>query len=112
LLGFTISPRTNGNYSHIEVSNIIIAIQWMEYMGMIEYLFKFTTKLRKYHKMNLNDGDGDGDGGDAAVDDGDDAQIPKNPSSGEDRCPSARSPSRSLLEVRFLRVLVSTNVGS
>ena len=58
------------------------------------------------------DVDGDGDDGDAAVDDEDDAQASNDPSSSEDRCPSASSPSRSLPEVRFLRVLVSTNVGS
>jgi hypothetical protein len=64
---------------------------------------------RDYNEMNTN---GDGDVGDAVVGDGDDAQSSLDPGSGEDRCPSAISPSRSLLEVRFLRVLVSRNVGS
>ena len=76
---------------------------------MNEYLCKSTTKSRKYNKMDVN---GDGDDGDAAVDDEDDAQASNDLRSGEDRCPSASSPSRSLPEVRFLRVLVSTNIRS
>jgi hypothetical protein len=51
---------------------------------------------RDYNEMNTN---GDGDVGDAVVGDGDDAQSSLDPGSGEDRCPSAISPSRSLLEV-------------
>jgi hypothetical protein len=35
-----------------------------------------------------------------------------DPDGGEYRCPSASSPSRSIPEVRFLRVLVSMNIGS
>jgi hypothetical protein len=59
--------------------------------------------------MNTN---GDEDDGDAVIGDGDDAQSSLDPNGGEDWCPSASPPSRSLPEVRFLRVLVSTNVGS
>jgi hypothetical protein len=59
--------------------------------------------------MNTN---GDGDDGDAAVGDGNDAQSSLDTDGSEDRCPSASSPLRSLPGVRFLRVLVSTNVES
>jgi hypothetical protein len=60
------------------------------------------VKLRNYNKMNTNFGDDNGDDGDAAVNDGDDAQASKDFSGGgEDRCPSTSSSSR---------VLVSTNV--
>ena len=76
---------------------------------MDEYSCKSTTKSRKHNKMDV---DGDGDDGVAAVDDEDDAQASNDPSSSEDRRPSASSPSRSLPKVRFLRVSVSTNVGS
>jgi hypothetical protein len=44
--------------------------------------------------------------------DGDDAQASNDPSGNDDRCLSASSPSKSLLEVSYLRVLVSLNVGS
>jgi hypothetical protein len=63
---------------------------------------------RDYNNMNTN---GDGDDG-AMIDDGDDTQSSFDPDGGEDQCPSTSSPSSSLLEVRFLQVLVSTNVGS
>lgn len=58
----------------MEVSNIIIVIIQIKYMGMNEYLFKSTTKYRKYNKMGIDDGV------DAAVSDGDDAQASKDPS--------------------------------
>jgi hypothetical protein len=64
---------------------------------------------RDYNKMNTN---GDGDDEDVVVGDGNDAQSSLDPDCGECRCPSVSSPSRSLLELRFLRVLVSMNVGS
>jgi hypothetical protein len=44
-------------------------------------------------------------------DDEDDSQASNDPSSGDDRCPCASSPYRSFLEVSFLRVPVSINVG-
>jgi hypothetical protein len=44
-------------------------------------------------------------------DDGNDAQA-NDPSGNDDRCLSASSPSMFLLEVSFLRVMVSLNVGS
>ena len=82
MLGFHHLPKDKGNYSYMEVINIIIVIIWMEYIGMNEYLCKSTTKSRKYNKMDVN---GDGDVGDAAVDDEDDAQASNDPNSGEDR---------------------------
>jgi hypothetical protein len=57
-----------------------------------------------YSKMNTN---GDGD---EVVGDVDDTQSSLDPDGGEDPCPSASSPSRSFSKVRFLRVLLSTNV--
>jgi hypothetical protein len=42
------SPKKRkGKYSHIEVSNIIMVIKWMDYMGMIEYLVKSTTNVKE-----------------------------------------------------------------
>ena len=78
---------------------------------MHEYLFKSTKMFRKYNKINADGDDDDVDDGDAAIDGEDDAQASNDLSSSEDQCPSPSSPSRSLLEVKFLRVLVSTNVG-
>ena len=73
MLGFHHLPKSKGNYSHMEVNNIIIIIVWMGCIGIDEYSCKSTTKSRKYNKMDV-DGDGDnGDDGDAAVDDEDDA---------------------------------------
>jgi hypothetical protein len=59
--------------------------------------------------MNTNS---DADDGDAVMGDGDDAQSSLDLDGGEDRCPSASSPSRTLPDVRFLRVLVSSSVVS
>jgi hypothetical protein len=59
--------------------------------------------------MNTNVGGNDGV---ATVGDGDDAQSSLDPDGCEDRCPFASSLSISFSEVRFLRVLVSTNVRS
>jgi hypothetical protein len=72
-------------------------------------LFRSTIKSRKYNKM-----------GERMVimmrmprcDDGDDAQASNDPSGDDNRCPSTSSAFRSLLEVIFLRVLVSMNVES
>ena len=55
MLGFLHLPKNKGNYSHMEVINIIIVIIWMEYIGMNEYLCKSTTRSRKYNKMNVNE---------------------------------------------------------
>jgi hypothetical protein len=54
---------------------------------------------KDYNKMNTNV---DGDDGDAVVGDGDDSQFSLDPDGGEDWCPYASSPSKTLLEVRFL----------
>jgi hypothetical protein len=56
-------------------------------------------RSRDCNKMITN---GDEDDGDVVVDDGDDAQSSLDPDGGEDRCPSASSPSRSLPKVRFV----------
>jgi hypothetical protein len=55
--------------------------------------------------MNTN---GDGD---ATVGDGDDSLSSLDLDSGEDQCPSACSPSRSLPDMTFMWVLVSINVS-
>jgi hypothetical protein len=68
-----------------------------------------TLKSRNYNKMNT---DGHGHDGDAVIDDGDDALASKDSDGGEHWFPFASSPSRSLLEVRFQRVLMSMNVRS
>jgi hypothetical protein len=73
-----------------------MAMKWMNNIGMDEYLFKTTTEVKDYNRINTNVGNGDGDV------DVDDAQASKNSDGGEDRCPSASSPSRPLSEVRFL----------
>jgi hypothetical protein len=41
------SPQKQGIYSHVEVSNIIMAMKWMEKMRMIEYLSKSTTNAKE-----------------------------------------------------------------
>jgi hypothetical protein len=72
-------------------------------------LYESTTWIKDYNKMSTN---GDGYDGDAVIDDGNDAQSSLHPEGGKDQCPSASSPSRSLPEVRFLQVIVSTKVES
>jgi hypothetical protein len=66
------------------------------------------NKFRDYNKMGneMNDEDD----GDVAVGGGDDAQSSKDLRSLEDSMPPCLSPSRSLPEVRFLRVLVSLDL--
>jgi hypothetical protein len=54
---------------------------------------------KDYNKKNTNV---DGDDGEAAIGVRDDAQSSLDSDGGEDRCPSASSPSRSLPGVRFL----------
>jgi hypothetical protein len=61
----------------MEVSNIILVIIWINYMGMNGYLFKSTPKYKKYNKMGNDDGY---DGVGAADGDEDDAQASKYPS--------------------------------
>jgi hypothetical protein len=50
LLEFHHIPKNRGIYSQIEVSNIIMAIKWMQYMGMIKHLFKSTTIVKEIQK--------------------------------------------------------------
>jgi hypothetical protein len=82
-------------------------MKWIKYIWENGFLFRSTPKYKKYNKMCRIAGD---HGVDAANVDGDDAKNLLDPSSAEDWRSSANSPSRSLLEVRFLRFLVSTNV--
>jgi hypothetical protein len=73
------------------------------------FLLISTPKYKKFNKTWIVDNDG---GLGAADGDGGDAQASLDPSRGEDQCPSASSPSKSLPEVGYLRFLVSTSVRS
>jgi hypothetical protein len=68
------------------------------------------TKVNELQQDEYKCWDGYEDDRDAAVDHGDDAQASKDSDDGEDWCPSATSPSRSLPKVRFMEILVSMNV--
>jgi hypothetical protein len=46
-LGFHNLPKNKGIYSHIQGSNIIIVVKWMNNMGIDKYLFKSTTRVKE-----------------------------------------------------------------